>query len=88
MSVHPAGDGDDEELELSCHGVVTLHVGTLRNMGLAVIRDPENNRKLLIPNMPLENPNDKVQEALLDSVADTARIAERRRWKKPPQGAV
>jgi hypothetical protein len=76
------GRGECIENELSCHGVATLHVGTLRDLGLNVIRDPADGRKLLISNMPLENPNDPAQEALLDAVADTARIAERRRWKK------
>jgi hypothetical protein len=71
------------ESERSCHGVATLHVGTLRDLGLTVIRDPENHQKLLIPDMPLENPNDAAQEALLDAVADTARIVERCKWKKP-----
>ncbi|HVP48800.1 MAG TPA: hypothetical protein VMT32_19540 [Bryobacteraceae bacterium] len=70
------------EGERSCHGVVTLHAGTLRNLGLHVIRDPRDPLKLLIPDMPLENPNDARQEALLDLVADSARIAERRRWRR------
>ena len=71
------------ESELSCHGVATLHVGAPRDLGLRVIRDPEDHRKLLIPNMPLENPNDAAQEAIMDAVADTARIAERCKWRKP-----
>jgi hypothetical protein len=71
------------ENELSCHGLVSLHVGTLRRYGLIVIRDPEDPQKLLIPNMPLMNPNDAAQEALLDAVADSARILERCKWRKP-----
>jgi len=71
------------EAERSCHGAVSLHVGRLRALGLSVIRDPEDHRKMLIPNMPLENPNDVEQEALLDAVAGIARIASRRKWKKP-----
>ncbi len=71
------------ENELSCHGIVTIHAGNLRNLGLTVIRDPNDFQKLLIPNMPLENPGDAAQEALLDAVADTARIIERCRWRRP-----
>jgi len=63
------------EDSLSCHGLATLHVGTLRNMGLTVIRDPRDERKILVTDMPLENPNDERQEALLESVALSARIA-------------
>lgn len=69
--------------ELSCHGIATLHVGAIRDLGLSVVRDPEDPRKLLIPDMPLENPNDAGQEALLDAVAQSARIALRCKWKRP-----
>ena len=68
---------------LSCHGLATLHVGTLRTLGLIVVRDPADPRKILVTNMPFENPNDADQEALLDSVSTTARIAARRRWRRP-----
>lgn len=71
------------ESELSCHGIVTLHAGTLRNLGLAVIRDPTDYQKLLIVDMPLENPGDAEQEALLDAVSDSACITEKCRWRKP-----
>lgn len=71
------------ESELSCHGIVTLHAGTIRALGLTVIRDPSDDRKILISNMPLENPGDAAQEALLDAVADTARIVEKCRWRRP-----
>jgi hypothetical protein len=71
------------ENELSCYGIATHHVGTLRKLGLIVIRDPNNYQKLLIPNMPLANPGTVEGEDLLEAVADTARIAERCRWKKP-----
>jgi len=71
------------ENELSCYGIATLHVGSIRNLGMTVIRDPTDERKLLIPDMPLENPNNARLEALLDSVAETARIAVRCKWKKP-----
>ena len=71
------------ESELSCYGIVTLHAGRIRNLGLRVIRDPNDNRKLLIPDMPLANPGNAEQEALLDAVAYTARIVEKCRWRKP-----
>jgi hypothetical protein len=70
------------EEELSCHGLVTLHVGTLRDLGLTVIRDDQNHRKVLITNMPFENPEDAADEALLDAVADSARIMIRCKWRK------
>lgn len=71
------------EEELSCHGLVTLHVGTLRDLGLTVVRDDQNFRKVLITDMPFENPEDPAQEALLDAVADSARIHTRCKWRKP-----
>jgi hypothetical protein len=67
---------------LSCHGLATLHVGRLRNIGLNIIRDPDDHRKLLITDMPFENPNDKQQEGLLESVARTARISLRQSWRR------
>ena len=76
-------ESDCIEAELSCHGLVTLHVGTLRDLGLHAIRDPADHRKVLIVNMPFENPGDAIQEALLDQVADSARICSRRKWRKP-----
>ena len=69
--------------ESSSHGVVSLHTGTLRGLGLSVIRDPGDFRKLLIPNMPLENPEDAAQEELLDAVARSARITIKHKWKRP-----
>ena len=66
----------------SCEGIATLHVGTLLDHGLTVIRDPEDFRKILIKNMPFENPNDAAQERLLDSVAESARIAVRCRHRR------
>ena len=59
---------------LSCYGVATLHVGRIRALGLRVIRDPQDQRKLLITDMPFQNPNDASQEALADAVAESARI--------------
>lgn len=69
--------------ELTCHGLVTLHAGVVRGLGLTVIRDPSDERKLLIPDMPLANPGDATQEALLDAVADSARIVKKCKWRKP-----
>lgn len=65
-----------------CYGVATLHVGTLLNHGLSVIRDPEDSRKILITDIPFENPDDADQERLLDTIADTARIAKRCKHRK------
>lgn len=66
----------------SCEGVATLHVGTLLDHGLTVVRDPQDSRKILVKNMPFENPNDAVQERLLDDIADSARIATRCRHRR------
>jgi len=71
------------EDSLSGHGLATLHIGTMRNLGLRVIRDPLDERKILIVDMPLENPNDALQEALLEAVATTARIQLRHSWRRP-----
>jgi hypothetical protein len=72
----------EDQSTRSGHGLASLHVGKLRELGLTVVRDPEDYRKVLITNIPFENPNDKDQEALLDAVADSARIALRHRWKR------
>jgi len=71
------------EQENSCHGLSTLHVGTLRDFGLSIIRDPENTLKVLVVNVPYENPGTVEEEAMLDMVADSARIQQRCRWRKP-----
>jgi hypothetical protein len=71
------------EQELTCHGLATLHVGKLRDLGLEVIRDPDNHRKVLVTNMPFENPGEPEAEALLDAVADSSRIHTRCKWRKP-----
>ena len=68
-----------------CYGLATLHVGTIRNLGLTVIRDVADDRKILITDMPLMNPGDKDQEALLESVAKSARIEVRYKWQRPKQ---
>ena len=67
----------------SCHGLVTLHVGTLRDLGLTVVRDPLDVRKILVIDLPFSNPGDERQEALLEAVAASARIAMRLRWQRP-----
>jgi hypothetical protein len=69
------------EQEWSCHGLATLHVGTLRDAGLNVVRDPNDHRKVLITDMPFENPGEA--ESMLDRVAASARIHTRCKWKKP-----
>jgi hypothetical protein len=71
------------EEELSCHGLATLHVGTLRDLGLEIIRDPENHRKVLVTNVPFTNPGTAEEEDLLDKIAQCARIHTRCKWKKP-----
>jgi hypothetical protein len=71
------------EANLSCHGVATLHVGTLRDHGLSIIRDPSDPKKILITDMPFENSNDEAQDTLLDAVAASARISNREKWVKP-----
>lgn len=80
-SIHVGVDQCIEDSR-SCFGALSLHVGSLRACGLTVIRDPEDYRKVLITDLPFENPNDAEQEALLDNVADSARIASRRKWKR------
>jgi hypothetical protein len=67
----------------TCYGLATLHVGTLRDLGLTVIRDPEDERKILIPDMPLTNPGSEREETLLESVARSARIPVRYKWQRP-----
>jgi hypothetical protein len=52
-------------------------------MGLEVIRDPQDYRKVLVTNMPFEEPEDPDMERLLDAVAGSARIHTRRKWKQP-----
>lgn len=69
----------------TCYGLATLHVGTLRDLGLTVIRDPLDQRKILIPNMPLTNPGNEQEETLLESVARSARILVRYKWQRPKE---
>jgi hypothetical protein len=56
LSVFDAAQIDiDECIEQNstCYGLATLHVGTMRDLGLTVRWDPEDPRKVLIVDMPL-----------------------------------
>jgi hypothetical protein len=66
-----------------CYGLATVHVGKLRDHGLRVIPDPEDDRKVLIPNLPYENPGTKDEEKLVGNVAKTARICLKCDYKRP-----
>lgn len=59
-----------------CKHVASLHVGRLRDLGLEVIPDPEDQTKLLISNLPFENPRDANLERLAGKTAATARLIE------------
>jgi hypothetical protein len=59
-----------------------LPVGTLRDEGFTVIRDPEFPQKCLITDAPFENPNDGAQEHRLDQLAAMARIKHRCNYKR------
>lgn len=63
--------------ELKCFGVVSLHVGTLLDLGLNVIEDKADNRKALITNLPFENPGNAEDEKRVGDVARSARIVKR-----------
>jgi hypothetical protein len=65
-----------------CYGVATLHVGTLLDQGLTVIRDPQDFTKILITNIPFENPANADEERLMESIAETARIKKRGKHRK------
>ena len=78
--IQPHACMEDSE---SCHGLATLHVGKLRDLGLNVIRDPLDGRKILITDMPLTNPGDEPQETLLEAISASARIACRYKWQRP-----
>ncbi len=71
------------ESSSKCYGLATLHVGSLRDAGFVVIRDPEYNQKCLIVNAPFENPNDADEERRLDNLAASARIKILCKYKKP-----
>jgi hypothetical protein len=65
-----------------CYGLATLHVGSLRDKGFTVIRDPEFPQKCLITDAPFENPNDAAQEDRLDQLTAMARIKHRCKYKR------
>ena len=50
-SFHVDMDGCVGEVR-SGHGLATIHVGTIRDLGLTVIRDPQDQRKFLITDIP------------------------------------
>lgn len=78
--------GIDECLcQLKCFGAVSLHVGTLRDLGLEVIEDNADGRKALITNLPFENPGNAQEEKLAGDVARTSRIVRhlKKRSDKP-----
>ena len=56
-----------------CYGVVSLHVGRLLDLGLNVIEDDQDVRKVLVTNLPYENPDSADDEKLVGDVARTAR---------------
>ncbi len=62
-----------------CYGVVSLHVGSLLDLGLRIVLDEENLDKVLIENLPYENPGTAVAERLAGDVAESARIVVRNR---------
>ena len=57
-----------------CYGIVSLHAGTLMDLGLELVDDNQDTRKVLVCNLPFENPNDALAEKLAGDVAKSARI--------------
>ena len=77
LSVLKAGTMEPREFGATfnpCHGIATLHVGRLLDLGVTVAPDPEDERKLLLTNIPFENPGDAAQEKLAGDIAKSARI--------------
>ena len=60
----------------TCYGVASLHVGRLLDLGIKVISDPEDPSKLLLANVPFENPGEPQLEKLAGDIAKSARIVE------------
>ena len=60
-----------------CFGIVSLHAGTLMDFGLRIVEDNEDSRKVLITNLPYENPGTPEAEKLAGDVAKSARIVRR-----------
>jgi hypothetical protein len=57
-----------------CFGVASLHLGRLRDLGLDVVIDPDDNTKVLVKNLPFERPGDAAAERLAGDVAKQARV--------------
>lgn len=58
----------------TCFGIVSLHSGRLKDLGLNIVLDDQDSRKVLVDNLPFENPGDADQEKLVGDVAVSARI--------------
>ena len=56
------------------HGVVSLHVGRLLDLGLVIAPDESDPSKVLITNLPYENPGTAEGEKLAGDVARMARV--------------
>ena len=57
-----------------CFGVVSIDSRTLEAFGLVIVNDPEDDRKVLLQNVPYENPGDTQQEKLVGDIAEAATI--------------
>jgi|SRR5271157_116277 len=66
----------------TCYGLATLHVGTLLDHGLILVRDPEDFQRILIKNAPFEDTRDAEQLDIAATMAKTARIRWQGKWKK------
>jgi hypothetical protein len=60
-----------------CFGVVSLHVGRLLDLGLRVIEDAQDHKKVLITNLPFETAGTAEEEKLAGEVAHAARIVKK-----------
>ncbi len=58
----------------TCFGVVSLHVGTLLDLGITIVADAQDDRKVLATNLPFENPLNADEEKLAGDAAKTARV--------------
>ena len=61
----------------TCYGLATLHIGRLRDLGLRVVADPKNSRKVLITDLPLESDSSAHAQWLAEQAAKTAKIFSR-----------
>ena len=55
------------------YGIVSLHVGKLRDFGLTVTSDASDDSKALVVDLPFENPETADDEKLAGDVAKSAR---------------